>query len=592
MKKENITSQIAYFLNVVEQEAKEKKKSKQTIFKLETSELAGQMALWYEKVRSAVQYKEEHLIRRAAIYRILKRLIAIEQRRKKRQITYAFFLELAMVGYIQQKDANDDNFLKTQEIISRYLKAFTFLRGAVKNPAEALEMRRWLLSLASEEIENLINPQKEKMALIFAIYETLRPKLKFSLERPPYPLKGSRMGGIQNVAEEYLGVGSLLEPIGDSLTPTFKSSQTEQEKTELDKLLNMLTYVSIFRSLRRSDRAMLRALIFNIYFPKWTSLNSDDEKEIEKVVRELVNKREELEIVAEHPLMTRILFPIKKYMLSASFLFEAIMANPREAAAITSQDFLLHQQINEECNIRYAKEKGKLRKRIFRGFLYVFLTKMLVAMVLEIPYELVNGGGAIQYQSLLINLLFPPLLLGAIASSARYPKNENTKEIIKENDVLVYSAKQKEELKNIKITDREDAFAQRVLDLFYVLLFFGLLVSLVKLLDFLGFNLVAKIIFIIFTGTVSFFGALIRQSVRDLVITKDKEGFFSLLFDTVLLPFVRLGRILSVKFSRINVFIFILDFLIEAPFKFIIRAFEAWIDFLRRKRDEIERQFD
>lgn len=592
MVKQTITPQIEHFLDVVESEAKEKKKTKHTIFKLETSEIAGQMALWYEKVRTAVQYKEEHLLRRAAIYRILKRLIAIEQRRKKKQIAYAFFLELAMAGYVQQRDVDDEVFSRTEEIIAKYLRALVFLGKIVKNPAESLEVRRWLLSLASEEIENLINPQREKMALIYAIYETLRPKLRFFLERPPYPLRGSRINGIQNVAEEYLGVGSLLEPIQDSLRPAFKASETSKDKEKMEKLLNMLIYISIFRNLRRSDRAMLRALVFNIYFPRWTSLKLHDQEEIEKTVREFVGKREELGNVAEHPLMARINFPIKKYMLSASFLYEAIVNNAHEAKAIASQDFLLHEQIKDKCNERYAKEKNKLRKRILRGFLYVFLTKMLVALILEVPYEMIYGHGVIQYRSLIINLLFPPFLLGLIASSARHPSEENTREIIKESDILVYAVKQKEELKNIRVTDRESAFAERVLDLFYIFLFFGVIISVIKFLKYIGFNSVAIIIFVIFAGTVSFFGALIRQSIRDLVITKDKEGFLSLVFDTVLLPFVRMGRVLSVKFSRINVFIFIFDFLIEAPFKFIIRAFEAWIDFLRRKRDEIERQLD
>lgn len=592
MAKNIVTSQIEYFLDIVEKEAKEKKDSKHTIFKIESSELAGQMALWYEKVRTAVQYKEEHLLRRTAINRILKRLISIEQRRKKRQITYSFFLELAMAGYIQQNDARDENFVKTEEIIARYLRALSFASKLLRSPAESLEVRRWFISLASEEIEEVLSPQKEKMAFIYAIYETLRPKLKFSLERVPYPLDGSKLGGIQNMAEEYLGVGSLVEPFENTFSSSHKKPATNKEKVELEKLVNMLTYISIFRNLRRSDRTMIRSLIFNIYFPRWTSLKYQDSDEIETTVKKFIKKRDELENIAEHPLMARILFPIKKYMLSASFFYEAIMKNPAEAKAIVNQPFLLHQQIKEECNARYIREKKKLRKRIYRGILYVFLTKMLVALILEVPYEALNGSDSIQYRSLFINLIFPPLLLGAIASSVKYPQDENTKEVIKNTEILVYSSKQEEELKNITITDKESAFAERILDLFYIFLFFGILFTLVRLLNFLDFNIVAMLIFIIFTGTVSFFGALIRQSIRDLVIIKDKESLFSLIFDTMLLPFVRLGRLISIKFSQINVLIFILDFLIEAPFKFIIRAFEAWFDFLRRKRDEIERQFD
>lgn len=581
-----------YFLDVLEQEAKKKKDTKQTIFKLETSDVAGQMALWYEKVRTAVQYKEEHLLRRTAMYRILKRLILFEQRRKKREITMALFVELVLAGYLQNKDANDDNFEKTEKIVQRHLKAIGYLGKLVKNPAESMETRRWLINLLSEEIESLINPQREKMAFIFAVYETLRQRINFILEKPPFPLPGSKSGGLHSVAEEYLGVGSLVEPIAESFSPSEKVEENSRSLREKEKILNLVTYLAIFRNLRRSDRVMLRSLIFNVYFPAWNDLDPLDDEKIHYIMKKFLRKRREIGIIAEHPLVPRILFPVKKYMLCSSFLFDALIGNPKEARSIVSQEFLLHQQIREKCNVRYAKEKGKLRKRIIRGFIYVFLTKMLVAIILEIPYEYLKSTGGVQYRSLLINLLFPPFLLTAIASSARQPSEENTKEIIKGVETLVYKAKQEEELREIRVTDRESAWAERILDLFYVIVFVGMFFLLIKLLNILDFNAVAAVIFVIFAGTVSFFGALIRQSTRDLVITKDKEGFFSLVFDTVLLPFVRFGRLLSVKFSRINVFIFLLDFLIEAPFKFIIRAFEAWIDFLRRKRDEIERQID
>ncbi len=592
MKKETVTSSIDYFLEVVEKTAQEKKNLKQTIFKLESSEITGQMALWYEKVRGAVQYKEEHLLRRTTIFRLLKRLIEIEQRKNKREITFGLFRELTMAGHIQQIEGNDENFIRVENILARYLKTLLLVNVKVKNGSENLKIRRWFLTLASEEIESQINPQKEKMALIYAIYETIRPKISFKLDTPPFPLPGSKIKGIHVLAEEYLGVGSLVEPLENSIMSSGKSKENKKTFFSQEKLFNLLVYLAIFRNLKKSDRAMIRSLVFNIYFPRWTELNDSDEEEIEKAIKLLTKKRIEMEVIAEHPLMPKILFPIKKYMLCSAFFYEAVMENPLEAKAIARQEYLLLEKVRNKCNLRYLAESNKLRKRIGRGILYVFLTKMVVAMLLEIPYEMMMKSRSIEYHSLAINLFFPPILLSLIASSARKPGNENTEEILKGVSALIYKSKQEEELKSIKITDRESALAERMLDLFYILVLFTVLYSLIKLLGFLEFNIVATLIFLIFTGTVSFFGALIRQSIRDLVITKDREGILSLIFDTALLPFVRIGRLISVKFSRINVFIFILDFLVEAPFKFIIRAFEAWIDFLRKKRDEVERQFD
>jgi len=585
---EIITSPILNFLETVEEEANRKEKYTHEIFKGETSQVAGQIALWYEKVRTAVQYKEEHLLRRTAIYRILNRLVIIEQRRKEREIVYALFTELGLAGYINKNESHDGNFLRIEEILAKYLIAFKYISQYKDNPTQTLRTRRWLLNMAAEEIENTINPQREKMALIYSIYEIIRPRLKFSLERTPYPIAGSKGKGIEDIAEEYLGVGSLVEPLTE---PFGKKRKAKDASFDEEKLLNMLTYIAIFRALRRSDRTMLRSLLFNIYFPRWIELRASDEGEIEEIMKEYLKKRNEIDRVAEHSLVPRILLVLKKYMLCASFLFEAVMENPKEAKDIVNQEYIFREQIREKCNLRYQRDKKKLRKRIVRGIMYIFITKMFVALLLEIPYDILKEG-SINYGSFLINLTIPPVLLAAIASSAKHPDQTNTNEIIKGTNILVYRNNQEEELVDMNVKDKESTVAERFLDLFYIITFLGAFTSLVYVLKHFNFNIVAITIFIIFSGTVSFFGALIRQSIRDLIVTKDREGFLNLIFDTILLPFVRFGRLISVKFARINVFIFILDFLVEAPFKFIIRAFEAWINFLRRKREEIDIQLD
>lgn len=42
--------------------------------------LASKMALFYEKLRYSVDYKEEHLLRRSAIERIIKRIILLNRK--------------------------------------------------------------------------------------------------------------------------------------------------------------------------------------------------------------------------------------------------------------------------------------------------------------------------------------------------------------------------------------------------------------------------------------------------------------------------------------------------------------------------------
>ena len=179
-----------------------------------------------------------------------------------------------------------------------------------------------------------------------------------------------------------------------------------------------------------------------------------------------------------------------------------------------------------------------------------------------------------------------------LAKSARLPKAENTEAIIEGIKKLVYDDPAKDEIKKIRVHPSPiSGLPQKVLDFLYFFTFSLVFGGFIWLLYYFKFNFLSGAIFLFFMASVSFFGALIRQSVRDLIVIKEKEGLFSLLFDTMLLPFVRFGRFVSTNFSRVNVFMFLLDVLIEAPFKMVIRLFESWINFLKRKREEVDQQF-
>jgi hypothetical protein len=48
-----------------------------------------------------------------------------------------------------------------------------------------------------------------------------------------------------------------------------------------------------------------------------------------------------------------------------------------------------------------------------------------------------------------------------------------------------------------------------------------------------------------------------------------------------------MGQWLSTRLSNINVFVFVLDFIIEAPFKTFVEIFEGWIYFIKEEREKI-----
>lgn len=86
---------------------------------------------------------------------------------------------------------------------------------------------------------------------------------------------------------------------------------------------------------------------------------------------------------------------------------------------------------------------------------------------------------------------------------------------------------------------------------------------------------------------VSFFSIRIRKSTRDLIVVDPKENIISLFSDFFYTPIIAAGKWISEKFSRINVFVFIFDFIIEAPFKIFIEIAEEWTKYVKERREDI-----
>ncbi|PIS41828.1 MAG: hypothetical protein COT25_01025 [Candidatus Kerfeldbacteria bacterium CG08_land_8_20_14_0_20_42_7] len=79
----------------------------------------------------------------------------------------------------------------------------------------------------------------------------------------------------------------------------------------------------------------------------------------------------------------------------------------------------------------------------------------------------------------------------------------------------------------------------------------------------------------------------LRSQVKELVIIDQKDSIFSALIDFVSLPILRVGQWVAAKTPKVNLFLFVLDFIIEAPFKMFMEVIEDWIVFQREKKDEL-----
>jgi hypothetical protein len=168
------------------------------------------------------------------------------------------------------------------------------------------------------------------------------------------------------------------------------------------------------------------------------------------------------------------------------------------------------------------------------------------------------------------------------------PSDENTAKIVSGIDEIIY--KNREELEPITLREpaRRSLSTSLVFNFLYTITFFLSFGLVVWALNKINFNFVSITIFLFFLAFVSFFSVLTTKGVKDLIIVDRRENIFTFLTDLFYMPIILVGRWLSSQFSKINVFIFLFDFIIEAPFKVLMEIAEDWTKYVRERRDNVE----
>ena len=101
------------------------------------------------------------------------------------------------------------------------------------------------------------------------------------------------------------------------------------------------------------------------------------------------------------------------------------------------------------------------------------------------------------------------------------------------------------------------------------------------------FNWVSITIFMFFLAFVSFFSIIVTKDVKDLIIVERRESLIGFLIDLFYMPIIAAGKWLSSNVSKVNVFVFLFDFVIEAPFKILVEIAEDWTRYVKERKDNM-----
>ncbi len=507
--------------------------------KIKVNDVTSTMAFLYEKVRNTVDYQEEHLLRKNAIVRILKRRLATE----KSEFDVAKFLisELIRAKYLPNNAIPEFRIAEAEEIIEKY----TLLLNKVSLEKKAGEKGResnkeekifdWIIGIASCEIEEKLVPRTCENAF-----------LKYATE-------------ITNQRTVLSG------------------KKIKEEKKEI------LSFVAVLRSLTKSDLDLIRYNLFKLQHSEWFVAPSGEL--IKRMSKNIILITGKIESQINHPLGDAYLRYLKGNVAYFIILQEIIIKNKDNPERVFGHHLYLEDAVKESCSKKYKEAAVKLKRSAVRSILYILITKMTLAFILELPFDKYVLG-KVDYFALGVNIIFPPFLMFLVAFNIKVPSKKNTEKIVRGIKEMVYG-KPSVSPYRIKNILKRNSFFNKLFKIFYAFIFFISFGLIILVLDKLNFSIVSIVLFLFFLSVVSFFGIRISQIARELVVIEKKEGVKSFLVDIFSLPIIQMGRWLSTELNKINIFVFIFDFIIEAPFKTFVEIFEDWIGFMKEKKEEI-----
>lgn len=497
--------------------------------KISVNPVVAELATWYERFRTAMDYRDDEVILRAAIERILKRRLLMGGNGKN--IAPPLIRELIWARYFPDSSVPENTILKVEHAIDLYLELERKVN--YKHRINRMILNEWILHLLSSEIEHILKPNDRKTLMCNFIFQLFKDKVFIT---------------------------------DDSA-----------------EIRDIQLFIAVRRSFAKDDLAFLRYHLFKQYFGSLTVHNLD------KVTEEFVTGQKTIEEQFRYPVKDKIYNYIKNQTVPFLILDDVLRKNQGNLDSLLADENQLNLAVTEACNNRYKGIVGKVRRAIVRSVVFIFFTKAIFAIFVEGTFENFVYGKII-WTSMAINILTPALLMILVGLSIKTPTRENSFRILKKIHTILFDDPPFSD--QALIVKKKPSKTDPILGTLFIILWFITFIlsfgAIVFVLTKLEVNPISQGVFMVFLAIVSFVSYRINQTAHMYILKDNKESFSSLLFDFFFMPFIQVGRRLTVAISQINIILFIFDFIIETPFKGIFAFFEQWFLFLQTQREKLD----
>ncbi len=495
--------------------------------KISVNPIVLKVASWYEKVRNAMEYREEEVILRAAIERILRRRLLLGGNAKT--TAEPLVKELIWAGYLSNGTVAQHLVEDVERSIDLYLQLR--LKVLKKHRFPDYKMNEWTYHLMSSDIEYILNPVRERELMSNFMFQVLKEQV------------------------------SLLD---------------DSEETR-----NAQVFLAVRKAFDKDDVAFLRYHLFHQFFGPLTSesleqISTDFLKGYKEILRQMFYPRKE-KIYRYVKNRSAAFLVLEDILQEKKGSIKTLMENPEE----------LEKTVYSACEKRYSNIASKIRRAVVRSVIFLLLTKVLIAFAVEGSYDRFFYG-RVMWTSLLINMCIPPLLMLIVSIFIRTPDVTNSKRILSYIQTLVFDEQPRlGDSLDLQKKERDSSFLGFIFRMLWLLAFLISFGAIAFVLTKLHFNIISQAVFMFFLAIVSFLSYRISITAH-LYTVGEKQGLLTPVIDFFFMPIIRVGRHLTEGIAQINFLLFLFDLLIETPFKGLFAFFDQWFFFLHAKREELE----
>jgi hypothetical protein len=485
--------------------------------------MGGRLSFAYEQLRNAAEYTEQHLLLRRSIERFLQRNLNFK---RPEPVVAELVIELTQARYLPNDSVPQSTITELDEVLGQFVELYRQIKASHR--LAAAQVQRWVLQVASVHLEQTLVPQPS------------------------------------------------LQPFADFMYDHYLQAVEESELAEQLglKSYRIALYTAAHRTILKSDMATIRAFVLSSQI---IEVGDQDPATYFVHINQLVDK------LYQDKNTNRLQRLINQHGAPMRILHHLVLDIDQPTKLLSNRQALLG-RVRQVTKEQYARVRTRLNQGIVRSVAFVAITKILIGVVLEIPYDLVRHGHIV-WGPLIINILFPPIYMATLGLSVRPPSRKNAELITKAVDQIMYES---DHPVRYRLRRRVSSPAlNRLFNALYAITFVVIMGTLGWILYKLHFNLMSGVIFFIFLSTVSFLGFRLTQTAREYEMVEARRGLVGLVADLFYTPFIRIGQWLSDKYAQVNVVARVLDLLIELPLKTVLRFMRQWVGFLRDKQEEL-----